>query len=852
LNLKAGYYQNLQGKKECKECDEHTYNGDTGRTTTCIDCPTGWTSSDKGGVKCQICENGMFNNKQGDICENCVAGQYRNGIKEGTFDEITDPTKCIDCPKGWTAATGATKCQSCEMGMYGDVQGEQSCKFCPKGFYRNSIKEDDTDRSKCIDCPKGWSSVEGSAKCQQCNGGTFNDIDGGEACKTCASGSVSKSGATICTVCDLGKKTNDDSTSCDNCDLGKYGINLNECSNCPQGTYQDGKGETACKECSMNTYSSEEGKSSNADCTSCKLDRSTSGIKGAADSSFCLCKRKAYYQANNMDDGTSTCEICPDGGDCSAKDGLTLTEIIAKPGRWRPDATSLIFSPCSVAFSGTKDQRNKMAEGRCCPFDSSTNISKCVTLTNMTHSDQQCDDGYRGALCLVCAESHVKQGDFCVPCKERASIMYAFLALGIVCIPIFLGIFLILYCSVKEEKVEKGSKVVGKIKIIVAYLQVLSALPGVMESVAWPEIFVSFTVPLMAINIDVMSIFAQSACSMAILFPKQFIVHMSMPLFILLTVLFAYFCSNICGKKTKEAKQQRSAQTFKIILVLTNLLYPGLCTRIFQMFYCKYIPGVDDGAVLVADFSLRCGLGEHRTFAGLGVLFLFIYVIGIPFAIFCILKKNRKHLYDTKSKKHNEVLYKLGGLYSQYEEKYWWFEIVIILHKMVMTGAMCLIGAGSSAQPMIGTLVQLFFLLLVIKTAPYDEDSDDWASFVTSLTLTLTLFAAFAISNTNPENPNFDSFLVGIMMIAISILCIIFEIGLAAYDLEFPCCKHNNEFAKMRDARKKILEESSNKTKVVPTETTEKQIISEELRDIRLKYGASSEEYMKAAKGITK
>jgi hypothetical protein len=50
-----------------------------------------------------------------------------------------------------------------------------------------------------------------------------------------------------------------------------------------------------------------------------------------------------------------------------------------------------------------------------------------------------------------------------------------------------------------------------------------------------------------------------------------------------------------------------------------------------------------------------------------------------------VLKKNRKHLYDVNSPKHEEVLYSLGGLYSQYEERFWWFEIAIIIHKMFMT-----------------------------------------------------------------------------------------------------------------------------------------------------------------------
>tara|TARA_B110000090_G_scaffold197137_1_gene234734 strand:- start:1043 stop:1399 length:357 start_codon:yes stop_codon:yes gene_type:complete len=94
---------------------------------------------------------------------------------------------------------------------------------------------------------------------------------------------------------------------------------------------------------------------------------------------------------------------------------------------------------------------------------------------------------------------------------------------------------------------------------------------------------------------------------------------------------------------------------------------------------CKDIPGVNDGGVLVADYSLRCGTGDHFNFAVLGVAFLAIYVLGIPAGIWCLLRKNRQHLHDTNSKKHNETMYKLGGLYSQYEEKYWVSTFVALL-----------------------------------------------------------------------------------------------------------------------------------------------------------------------------
>ena len=124
------------------------------------------------------------------------------------------------------------------------------------------------------------------------------------------------------------------------------------------------------------------------------------------------------------------------------------------------------------------------------------------------------------------------------------------------------------------------------------------------------------------------------------------------------------------------------------VFFLKKLLVAVVLTVFGGVFFfqgCKTIPGVDDGQVLVADFSLRCGIGEHRMYRGLAFASMALFVLGIPLAIWMVLKKNRKHLYDTTSPKHQAVLYSLGGLYSQYEEEWWWFEIAIIVHKMFMT-----------------------------------------------------------------------------------------------------------------------------------------------------------------------
>ena len=117
---------------------------------------------------------------------------------------------------------------------------------------------------------------------------------------------------------------------------------------------------------------------------------------------------------------------------------------------------------------------------------------------------------------------------------------------------------------------------------------------------------------------------------------------------------------------------------------------------------------------------------------------------------------------------------------------------------VMMTGAMVVIAPGSSAQPLVALLLQLFFLLLILKAAPYSDDADDWSSFITSLTLALTMLCGFAImaDEGRADRDLGDSSLAGSLLVVISTACLVYEVfGLMASTQQsslcqrLPCCR---------------------------------------------------------------
>jgi len=405
----------------------------------------------------------------------------------------------------------------------------------------------------CIDCPKGW----------------YSDSKAAEEC----------------TKCKLGELDNGATQSCSACDVGKYGSSEGECETCPSGYFQDTKGLPSCQECPVDTYLSKEGKSSKADCEKCSEKKSTGVNTGSTEETSCRCKRTEFFT-----DESKNCVPCETGADCSAKDGLTLAELTAKPGYWRPSLDSKVFSSCAVGYSVLEAQN--LANARCCPVDPITNISICArnmnnvstsSSTNTLHFalDDQCAEGFSGPLCLVCADGFVKQGDGCTECPQGASIAIAMLPLIGMLVSLLVGLLLAFMCGKTATKAkDSGAKWFGQAKIILSFLQIFSSMPGVMDGVPWPTPFLQFALPLGLANLDFLAVLAETGCGLNVRFYDKFILHMILPVGCLIVIVLAYMIAKCCCikkgdfEKEKQVKEIASKATILIILCL----YPGLST----------------------------------------------------------------------------------------------------------------------------------------------------------------------------------------------------------------------------------------------------------------------------------
>ena len=778
-----GFSQSSTSSSSCENCQAGKYTKQV-KSIECDPCQAGRYQHETGQASCLPCVPGLANKEQGRTeCLNC---------KINSFAPIIGELQCTECPKGRTAAIGAMRCSICGTGTYKlndscivcpvgfhqNTQNAKSCLECKAGFYANekrmqncyacipgmyvaepkqtACKQCDyhmyvsePKQTQCTTCPAGYHSKRGSTECSGCEVGTYGtSVETGSVdvlrCQTCPIGwkradvDVSR---TRCLQCAEGQMTfNFGSTSCLGCDFGRYGTAPGVCERCVPGMYQDAKGQVICRDCPQDTYSDMFENKAKADCLDCQSVKTT-GINntGNVNVSACVCQKETFYQDAN------DCLTCPRGASCTRHDGVTIHEVYPAAGYWRSKPTDNYFSPCSKALVG-QGAADAMAKARCCPLNSTTNVSQCNRGDQGDDwlSDHQCSVGYEGPLCMICSAEFIRIGVDCKPCPGGSDISGAIMSLVGVCA--ILMIFVFIKVSRTKEVKEKADEhsderahFVGELIILISYMQILSGLARTYGgAVEYPEQYVEFTRGMSFVNFDLAyamvccnylisffvyitlvsysqhSLFSFSRssdrifnlknlpkylwylqpfahCSLSLPFQEKLILHLITPLTFWVSIQIAQFLAVQCHKAKKSSATliAQSNVGGTIVLQLGMLLYPSLMTRVFSAFRCFPVAMGRETTryFLEGDFSIACFENDslHVTLiVPLAIVSLVVYTVGFPAFVVYELWSHRTSLHDRTHASYMLTQLRVGSLVESFEEPFWFWEPIIILYKMML------------------------------------------------------------------------------------------------------------------------------------------------------------------------
>ena len=125
---------------------------------------------------------------------------------------------------------------------------------------------------------------------------------------------------------------------------------------------------------------------------------------------------------------------------------------------------------------------------------------------------------------------------------------------------------------------------------------------------------------------------------------------------------------------------------------------------------------------------------------------LIIYGVGIPLFLLFVLTKNRRRLHDETHSKYHLTRYQLGSFYNSYEERWFYWEVIVMIEKMLLVGLLGVVQQYSPVQLFVGAIICSWYALIVLRVAPYDGHRKDWLAFLCTLSLSIMYISGLLVA----------------------------------------------------------------------------------------------------------
>ena len=196
-------------------------------------------------------------------------------------------------------------------------------------------------------------------------------------------------------------------------------------------------------------------------------------------------------------------------------------------------------------------------------------------------------------------------------------------------------------------------------------------------------------------------------------------------------------------------------------------------------------------------------------FAGAGVL---VYIVGVPLVLFVLLWRNRRYLYEDEEmrddsrwmQKHTLVKRRLGAIYEAYGKNSYYFDLVDMLRRLLLTGGLIVLGEHSNSQILLGALVCMCWLCLLLSREPYKAHWDNALSSMLAFQLLVIILTGMSleIHRLTPEfarDPVEEGAFSYMMVVATGIVLLV---GVVTVIFAIPCVQQSNCGERLNDRKR--------------------------------------------------
>lgn len=263
--------------------------------------------------------------------------------------------------------------------------------------------------------------------------------------------------------------------------------------------------------------------------------------------------------------------------------------------------------------------------------------------------------------------------------------------------------------------------------------------------------------------------------------------------------------------RLKDAKLKH----FRAFLVLTFLVYSTVSSTIFQAYACdEVLDGSSDGinyTYLRVDYSVMCNTQKHTKYMIYAGFMMFIYPFGIPALYAFLLWHSRKYFInlslvkkdlrvqptvdielapvsdaqlaeEVKQEDPKIMLPKkprastiVGGdivdssrfLWGDYKHRYYYWEVLECLRRLLMTGFIVFLLPGTAAQLSLSCIFAQISIVIIAIYRPHADRFDFMLYMSGSLLVFLTMYLALNMkldvgSETSQSQKAFSAFLISL------------------------------------------------------------------------------------------
>ena len=386
--------------------------------------------------------------------------------------------------------------------------------------------------------------------------------------------------------------------------------------------------------------------------------------------------------------------------------------------------------------------------------------------------NSSCEAGYEGPLCAVCSDGYYKKLKKCKLCPTRGWMIGQLVIIGAL---IILLVILVVWRSKKKNKKDAGrsflDKVLGEIKIVIGFYQVLFGIMEAFSYIKWPG-----SLSVIGEYSDIFQMNILQIAPLHCIFP-----HLE---FDALTSLFAVMGLNIAAvivalaslalatwistrHMSNEEEKMKTKERIKAI-VKRNLFfflfvtYLNTCLKTAQVLplACHRLcvdPKKDESCeeYLKADYSINCKGERYKRLVIVGYCSI-VYVIALPAAAFTAIWKRKRaekknESSDTNgSEEQSTVQTGLRFLHENYNPRCWYWELVETFRKVILTSGLILLGGESRAYIGLALVFSGLYGIYFAWKSPIKDPFEN-KLMLSSLAVTFVNLAIGAVSSIPSE-----------------------------------------------------------------------------------------------------